>query len=194
MNNINKILFALLAIGMMACNSKKEEPKTTTHTVDAPVVNIPDTIRMDTYRNGDKITVNNEEYDYSYVFASSDELPIVKTSANGKYYDNTLKLTIKKGDVTVYSHTFTKASFKRFIPERLYPTIVLMGFNFNYNKQDLHDKFYFVASVGDPDDEEFNIPIDVSIDRNGELYLDKFIDTIAGSSNDSMEPKTDEGV
>ncbi len=177
MNKTNYLLLALLAAVMVACQSKKEETKTETYIVKEPVMTKPDTIRMHPYDNSGKVTVNNTEYNYTYRFAPATDMPIVTTSANSKYHDNTLALTIKKGDETVYSHVFTKESFKRFIPEHLYPTIVLMGFNLNYNKEMKHDRFYFVASVGDPDDEEYHIPIDVTIDRNGELYLSKFVDT-----------------
>ena len=61
-----------------------------------------------------------------------------------------------------------------------------MGFNFNYNKEDEHDKFYFVASIGDPDDEEYYIPIDISITTNGDLTLNKFIDTENGLSSTTI--------
>jgi hypothetical protein len=95
-------------------------------------------------------------------------------------------LSITKDGNDIYSTTFTKATFKNFIPEEIYETIVLMGFNFNYNKEDEHDKFYFVASIGDPDDEEYYIPIDISITTNGDLTLNKFIDTENGLSSTTI--------
>ncbi len=177
MNKTKYILFAVLAILMVACNGKKEEKPSETHIVSEPVATKPDTMKMMPYTKSDVVTINNTQWTYTYTFSPSATQPIVVRSTDSKYYDNTLTLTIKNGTTTLYNHTFTKASFKRFIPEELYPTIVLMGINFNYNKQDLHDKFYFVASVGDPEDEEYHIPIDVTIDTKGELYLDKFVDT-----------------
>ncbi len=188
MKHLHIILLAILTIGMTACKEKqKQEVKMETYVHKKPVKVKRDTTKMTSYVESEKVTVNNAVYDYTYKFTPSTNLPIITTSANSKYYDNILSLSIKKDSVTVYNHTFTKESFKRFIPEELYPTIVLMGFNFNYNKQDLHDKFYFVASVGDPDDEEYYIPIDVTIDCNGELYLDKFIDAERESDETEME-------
>ncbi len=187
MNKTNHILLALLAIIMVACQGKKEETKTETYIVNEPIaVSKPDTISMHVYEKSDKVNVNSTDYNYTYKFAPANNLPIITTSAGNKYYDNTLTLTIKKGTDNFYTHTFTKESFKRFIPEKLYPNMVLMGFNFNYNKEAEHDRFYFVTSIGDPDDEEYYIPIDISIDRNGELYLSKFVDT-AIDNTDTIE-------
>ena len=95
-------------------------------------------------------------------------------------------MSITKDGNNIYSTTFTKATFKNFIPEEIYETIVLMGFNFNYNKENEHDKFYFVASVGDPDDEEYYIPIDISVTVNGELSLSKFIDSNNGHVSSTL--------
>jgi hypothetical protein len=151
---------------------------------------------MNSYTNEGTITVNGAEYKYSYLFTPSDSLPIVKNSAERKYYDNSLKLTISKGDETIFSKTFTKNSFKEFIPDELYSTIVLMGSKFNYNMEEKKDNFYFVASIGDPDDVEFHIPIDITITPQKEVKLKKFVDTESGSQSEGMnvDPDTEGGV
>jgi hypothetical protein len=100
-----------------------------------------------------------------------------------KHYDNQIILKINKSGNTIFSHTFTKKSFKRFIPDDLYDSYVLTGFNINYNKENKQDKFYFVSSVGDTDDLESYIPIDITITAKGELSLDKFIDTDISKEN-----------
>ncbi len=195
MNKSNIILLGVFALLLAACNNTKEENQTTTITVKkeaAPVK--PDTIKRSPYTNNGQIVVSDTKYDYTYSFAPSDSLPVITTSTGTKHYDNSIRLTIRKGESVVYRHTFTKASFKRFIPEELYNRLTLMGFNFNYNKESMHDKFYFVASVGDPDDEDYYIPIDVTIDRNWQLYLDKFIDRTVDNELENVDPDADSGV
>ena len=170
------LLSAFIAVTFVACNEKNSGTNVIIST-ETETADLPDTIAMNQYTNNGEAEVNGNKYNYTYEFSYSDSLPIVTNSSDCKYYDNQIKLSIAKDGKNVYSATFTKSTFKRFIPEELYNTIVLMGFNFNYNKEDEHDKFYFVASVGDPDDEEYYIPIDVSITANGELTLNSFIDS-----------------
>jgi hypothetical protein len=189
------ILLALLTSSFFSCEEKKESTKIISTEITV-IKEENDTISMNSYTNEGTITVNGAEYKYSYLFTPSDSLPIVKNSAERKYYDNSLKLTISKGDETIFSKTFTKNSFKEFIPDELYSTIVLMGFNFNYNMEEKKDNFYFVASIGDPDDEEFHIPIDITITPQKEVKLKKFVDTESGSQSEGMnvDPDTEGGV
>lgn len=184
--NISRILLsAIIAASLVACNEKSSNT-TVIISTENETITTPDTIAMNQYTNSNEVEVNGNMYNYSYEFTPSKSLPIVTNSSDRKYYDNQIKLSITKDGNVIYSTTFTKATFKNFIPEEIYETIVLMGFNFNYNKEDEHDKFYFVASIGDPDDEEYYIPIDISITTNGDLTLNKFIDTENGLSSTTI--------
>lgn len=184
--NISRILLsAIIAASLVACNEKSLNT-TVIISTENETITTPDTIAMNQYTNSNEVEVNGSKYNYSYEFTPSNSLPIVTNSSDRKYYDNQIKLSITKDGHDIYSTTFTKATFKNFIPEEIYETIVLMGFNFNYNKEDEHDKFYFVASIGDPDDEEYYIPIDISITTNGDLTLNKFIDTENGLSSTTI--------
>lgn len=109
------ILLALLTSSFFSCEEKKESTKIISTEITV-VKEENDTISMNSYTNEGTITVNGTEYKYSYLFTPSDSLPIVKNSAERKYYDNSLKLTISKGEETIFSKTFTKNSFKEFIP------------------------------------------------------------------------------
>lgn len=184
--NISRILLsAIIAASLVACNEKNPNTSVIIST-ENETITPPDTIAMNQYTNNSEVEVNGNKYYYSYEFSPSKSLPIVTNSSERKYYDNQIKLSITKDGNNIYSTTFTKATFKNFIPEEIYETIVLMGFNFNYNKENEHDKFYFVASVGDPDDEEYYIPIDISVTVNGELSLSKFIDSNNGPASSTL--------
>ena len=67
---------------------------------------------------------------------------------------------------------------------------------YDYNMEEKKDNFYFVASIGDPDDEEFHIPIDITITPQKEVKLKKFVDTESGSQSEGMnvDPDTEGGV
>lgn len=189
------ILLSLLATCVISCGEKKESVKTISKEITVEK-EVNDTIRMNSYTNDGSITVNSKEYQYSYHFTPSDSLPIVTNSAGRKYHDNTIKLTITQNGETFFTKVFTKNSFKEFIPSDLYSTIVLMGFNINYNMEEKKDNFYFVASVGDPDDEEYHIPIDITITPDKNIKLKKFVDIESGPLNDGLtiDPGTEDGV
>lgn len=187
MKTSRTLLWAIVATTIISCSENKQN--TTTEIIEEQETTIvQDTISMPSYTNTGEIEVNGDKYNYAYNFAPSKSLPVVTNSSDQKYHDNRIELTITKGGEAVHTITFTKSTFKQFIPEELYSTIVLMGFNFNYNKENEHDKFYFVASVGDPDDEEYYIPIDISIATNGEVSFNKFVDINSNNKN------TEDGV
>ena len=74
---------------------------------------------------------------------------------------------------------------------------VLMIFVLSFfSSHEKKDNFYFVASIGDPDDEEFHIPIDITITPQKEVKLKKFVDTESGSQSEGMnvDPDTEGGV
>jgi hypothetical protein len=166
----------------VACNENQKATEETFST-EIETTESLDTLSMNQYTSEGHLTVQGEQYSYSYQFAPSDSLPLVTTSLGQKHYDNQIILKINKSGNTIFSHTFTKKSFKRFIPDDLYDSYVLTGFNINYNKENKQDKFYFVSSVGDTDDLESYIPIDITITAKGELSLDKFIDTDISKEN-----------
>lgn len=177
---------AIVATTIISC--KENTQSKITEVVEEPeTVSVQDTIALSSYTNSGEIEVNGAKYDYTYNFSPCTTLPVVVSSSEHKYYDNKIVLTITKEGETIHTITFTKSTFKKFIPDELYSTLVLMGFNFNYNKENQNDKFYFVASIGDPDDEEYHIPVDISITTSGELTLDNFIDVNSATHETETE-------
>ena len=123
---------------------------------------------MSEYSLDGKIEVEGTQYTYEFAFQNDPSQPVVTTAEGYKYHDNAVLLVIRRGQETVYEHTFTKESFQSLIPAADYKRSVLAGFNFNYMQQDRHDRFYFIAVVGDPDEtSDISYSIGIAIDRNG---------------------------
>lgn len=82
------------------------------------------------------------------------ELPVV-TNHGVRYYDNTVRLTVKRADGSVFfEKSFTKENFAPVLPQESKDNGVLLGINFD--KVD-GNNLIFVVSVGSPDEtnEEF---------------------------------------
>ena len=120
---------------------------------------------------------------------------MVTTAEGYKYYDNSVKLYINRGQETVYEHTFTKEAFQSLIPAADYKRSVLAGFNFNYMQQDKHDRFYFIAVVGDPDEtSDISYSVGIAIDKNGGISTSivETIDTEPINNNLNQDPDEDD--
>ncbi len=136
----------------------------------ASQVNVNKINTMAEYNLDGTIEVGGKKYEYEFAFNNDKSLPIITTEDDFKYYDNRVKLYIRHGNETIYEHTFTKESFSSLIPEKDYKRSVLAGFNFNYMQKDKHDKFYFIAVVGDPDEtSDISYSIGISIDKIGAI-------------------------
>jgi len=187
-------LLAIMNIGLMFCactggtaEKNKESIAKTTQT-DRKAVNV-----MHEYNLDGTVEVGGSKYDYEFAFNNDKKLPIVITSEGLKYYDNHVKLYINKGSQTVYEHTFTKESFRNLIPEGDYKRSVLAGFNFNYIQEDKHDRFYFIAVVGDPDEtSDISYSIGIAIDKNGGISTSIVTNTDIEPINSDLNKDPDE--
>jgi len=152
---------------LSSCNSKEE--KTVATTEDQSELASKDAVNaMSDFNLEGELEVDGRKYEYEFAFEADRHLPVVTTTDGYRYYDNHVKLIISQGQRVVVEHTFTKESFESLIPARDYKHSVLAGFNRNYMKQDQHDRFYFVAVVGDPDESgDINHTVGISIDTTG---------------------------
>lgn len=136
----------------------------------------------------DTTTVNGKLYQYDFSFKNDKSLPVIQNSFGYKYYDNVVLLALYEDKTKIYTHRFTKESFRSMIPAADYEKSALLGFNFNYLKAEEHSKFHFIASVGDCDESgkvTYSIAVDISV--SGEISLSIVNDIETGPQFDNMD-------
>lgn len=189
------ISIAAIIITLSACgNSSNNVSQTDTNETKIDPNKIQD---IPEYGNSDTITIQGSLYTYEFKFHNDKKNPVIINSEGYKYHENYADLNIYKGktDEIVYSHTFTKESFKQYIPEKIQSQSTLVGFNFNYMELGKHDKFHFIAVVGDPDettDIAYSIAIDLSKNFDISTHIVNDVDTEPISDNMNIDPDDDD--
>ena len=188
------ISIAVAIIAFTSCVGNKTE-KNNPDTIVATGPKISAINDMTEYNLDGAIEVNGTKYDYEFAFQNDPSLPVVTTAEGYRYHDNAVLLLIHCGQETVFEHTFTKESFSNLIPAGDYKRSVLVGFNFNYMQQDKHDRFYFIAVVGDPDEtSDISYSIGIAIDRSGGIATSivETIDTEPINNDLNQDPDEDD--
>lgn len=145
----------------------------------------------------DTVTVNGTTYRYTITRKADEGLAKVKNVAGKEFYDNKIELSIKNGNSEIFKHTFTRESFKSIAPTEFMSNSVLLGIVFNYDKANDHSKFNFVASIGDPEDDELYFPMTLTITTGGQISIDKDETSDAAPGKDeelSVDPPADGGI
>ena len=184
------IIASTLLLGSCAGNTSQPDENDSTAVV-SKASGKPEV--MNEYRNEGDVEVGGEKFHWEFSFDNDRQLPVVTTDDGLRYYDNHVVLVITQGQATVYEHTFTKEAFRDLIPEADYRRSVLAGFNFNYMQEDRHDRFYFIAVVGDPDETVgLEHSVAINIDRSG-AYSTAIVDvTDVESNNPELNRDPDE--
>lgn len=157
----------------------------------------PDSVSvLQEYQMTDTITVKGTKYTYTYSFRNDKSLPLVVNSFGYTYYDNAVDVVIRKDTAKVYSHTFTKESFKSHISDKDISNYALLGFNFNYMKSDDHSMFHFIASIGDCDESgSASYPMAIDITLDGKVIITQARDIETGPQLDmNVDPEEEDGV
>lgn len=178
----------------IGCSGNKTAP-TSQDTIAVSPVSTTAINDMAEYNLEGQVEVEGVKYDYEFAFRNVTDLPVVTTSEGYRYHDNEVLLIISRGKETLYEHTFTKESFQSLIPAVDYKRSVLAGFNFNYMQQDKHDRFYFIAVVGDPDEtSDISYSVGIAIDRNGGISTSivETIDTEPINNDLNQDPDEDD--
>ena len=81
-------------------------------------------------------------------------------------------------------------------PAEFMKNSVLLGIVFNYDKAGDHSNFNFVASIGDPEDDELYFPMTLTITPDGQISIDKNYssDTAPVKENLAVDPPTDGSI
>lgn len=174
MKVFKSVLILSSAFMLSACNGceeKKEDPKMVVKNVDLP----KGTQSMQEYDLSDTLTIAGSKYTFSITRKPDTSLPKVKVVSGGEYYDNEIHLVIKrKADGSVFlDKTFSKESFANIVPADFMRSALLLGVVYDYDKADDHSRFYFAASVGDPEDDEMLFPLKVTISPEGAMSVEK---------------------
>ena len=120
------------------------------------------------------IKLGDVEYTYKYDFTYDESLPTVRNPQGDDYYDNKVRLSIQQGETEIFTRTFTKNDFRNIVPSKFLSSSALVGFTFNYTKTDKTDAFYFIATVGDPDETaDMVFPIQIRISPSGNISMEK---------------------
>lgn len=169
------ISFALCSLSFVSCScsdNKTEESDQDVWVAPEKIDTIAKLPAVD--MQDDTVTVKDALYHFSYLLSAADSLPVISSYTGQRYYDNSVELTIKKEGETIVKKHFTKNSFKECVPSKELKKLSLVGFNYYQAKRDDHSKFYFVAMIGDPDDNDENFYFcEIQISESGNVHIQK---------------------
>lgn len=111
------------------------------------------------------------EYNICILRQADKSIPLVKDESGQEYYDNRIKVEIKRADGSVFfSHEYLKTDFESHLnPSDRIPTIALLGIVFDKIE---NNRLVFAASIGSPDvlSDEY-IPFTLTISSEGTVTI-----------------------
>jgi len=121
--------------------------------------------------------LGGKKYICTFKLASDTTLKVVTNPMDYQYYDNKVTLEIKSDGKSVLNASFTKNYFKEGIPEKFFKTSGLIGFTYNYDKENDPSGIHFIATIGDPDESsDISCAFDIKITANGQISYEKLKD------------------
>lgn len=173
MKTLKTAVVALLALGAIACTDVKK-PTTQERIVEEvdPQTGI---ISLREYTLGDTITINGKRYKYSLRFEPVDTMPVLMNSQGLEYHESRATITITHDSTKVFSKTFYKSNFRDHVPANFLKTSTVVGVNYNFMKIDDRSAFYFIVTVGDPDETSDNMafPLELKVATDGSYTIKK---------------------
>ena len=167
---INQTTIALAAVALLlaGCGEKKKEDVIITEKIVQKAPAQP--VRMQDYTQTKTVEWLRKEYRCGVERSADDSLAMVKDENGQKYYDNRIRLTIRRADNTVFfQRSFTKKSFDACLDDDYRTSGVLEGLVFDKAEG---NSLRFAASVSHPQTDEY-IPIVVMVSRMGELTFSR---------------------
>lgn len=182
---------AALALVLSACGGGNKQQEDETERIVEEVNENTGVANLISYDDAQTVTVNGKEYTYSYEFYPVDSLPHIINSQGIEYLDNVATLTIRRDSTVVTRKQFLKSSFKSYVPQEIWDQSGLVGFAYNYVRQQ-KDAFYFIATIGDPDEtSEISYPLEIRITTDGGMTISKAsgIDTAPLHDGMTIDPE-----
>ena len=127
--------------------------------------------------------------------APSDSLPVVINLDGARYKDNIVNLSVTKDQQVILQQSFTKASFKNFVPENDMSNCALVGFSYNLNETADTTQLRFIATVGDPDETAgVNYSTEILVSPAGHITMQmaKDLETEPEYDNLNQDPEEDD--
>ncbi|MBR3093711.1 MAG: DUF4738 domain-containing protein [Bacteroidaceae bacterium] len=194
-----KSIFILSSVLMLtACTGCDEKKNEDTKVVVTQVEKPKATQDMQNYDLSDTLTIAGHKYEFTITRRPDNSQPKIKVESGGDYHENQIHLVIKsKSDGSVFlDKEFTKEYFASIVPADFIRKSLLLGIVYDYDKADDHSKFYFAASVGDPEDDEMLFPIKMTISPSGSINIEKdnLIDEVPDDGGmTTIDPSEDQG-
>jgi len=171
--------FTMLAPG---CKEKKKTADIITIKYEPKKPQAP--ITMERAVRTNQVEWMGNHYSITIVREAADSLPMVKDETQQAFIDNRISLTILRSDSTVFfKHVFTKSSFASLLTDNYRKNALLSSMIFHEMDD---NELEFAISVSMPESDDEFIPIELKIDRQGNIAIerDTLIDTWGGDSDD----------
>lgn len=126
------------------------------------------------YTEAATVEVRGKQYKYTIDFHEIDSLPHYTDLQGVDYPDHGATVTISNDTTVLFVKSFTKFSFKSYIPEKIFKNSGLVSFAYNALQRELkhNNALYFIASIGSLDDpEETPYMLDVQIQPDGSMAI-----------------------
>jgi hypothetical protein len=154
-------------------------------------------LSLDEINATDSRNVKGSVFTYTIHMAPSDSLPVVINLDGARYKDNIVNLSVTKDQQVILQQSFTKASFKNFVPENDMSNCALVGFSYNLNETADTTQLRFIATVGDPDETAgVNYSTEILVSPAGHITMQmaKDLETEPEYDNLNQDPSEDQGV
>ena len=168
---LSYLLLLLTTICINSCGDSKNNTQEDIWVAPVPV----DTVAVLHSQNiNGEDTISGKKYYFKYKFAPSDSLPEIKSFSGQRYKDNEVDLTVRNDSSQILKKHFTKRSFSDLVPPAILKKSSLIDFYYNYSKENKGTNLYFIAIVGDPEDNDENSHfIEIRVSRDGEIHMEK---------------------
>ena len=177
---ITLLALATAVLSMAACGGKKEETTIIAKKAETKKPSSP--VRMQDYEQNHELDLGGIALTCRIHRSACDSLPMVTDENGQKFVDNTIRVTIKRSDGSVFfEKTFTKKSFDGFLDDDYRRTGILEGLVFD--KVD-GSVIRLAASVSHPQTDEY-LPFVVSLSKTGKLNIERDTQLDISSTDDA---------
>ena len=164
------ISLLILSFVLCACNKKVQETKEVSDTITETRTEVQDIIhRLPVMHVEDTVTSGSNVYVIMVNRESCDSLGIVTDELGYRYYDNLLKIYIKKNGSILFNKTFKKSDFIHFLDSEFAQHSILDGCRFIQ----VHEGMVtFSLAVSYPDS-DMSCPFKLNIGQDGSYMIVK---------------------
>ena len=128
-HKLTLMLLALLVF--VACTSNDKAPQATEQEQEKPVQIVDNNPRsLPILYATDTCKIGQNKYVWELERKACDSLGVVADDMGDKYYDNTIKIVVKKNASTLFARTFKKSDFRHMLDKEFFKNSILDGCRF----------------------------------------------------------------